>query len=123
MMYIKQLRLQKKPKSGVPGDLPRAIVQEFTPELATPLRCLVENIIQSGDWPDQWKFEWVTAIGKIPIPETEDDLRPISLTAFFSKVTERMVVNWLLEYISDKMDFRQYGDPREILSTTILLNS
>ena len=51
----------------------------------------------------------MTAIGKIPIPETEDDLRPISLTPFFSKVTEHFVVMWLLEYIGEKIDFRQYG--------------
>jgi hypothetical protein len=51
----------------------------------------------------------VTAIGKVPVPETEDDLRPISLTAFFSKVTEHFVVMWLLKFIGDKIDFRQYG--------------
>ena len=40
---------------------------------------------------------------------TEDDLRPISLTAFNSKVMEQFIVEWLLEIIADKMDFRQYG--------------
>ena len=45
-------------------------------------------------------MEYVTPIGKVPIPESEDNLRPISLTSFFSKVTEHFV---------DKIDFRQYG--------------
>ena len=71
-----KIKSAKKPRSGVPGDLPRVIVQEFGPELATPVHCIIDNIVQSG--------EWVTSIGKIPIPETEDDLRPISLTPFFS---------------------------------------
>ena len=105
----KKIRSAKKPKSGVPGYLPRQIVQEFAPELATPAQHIICNIVQSGQWPAQWKQEWVTAIGKIPIPETEDDLRPISLTPFFSKVTEHFVVMWLLEYIGEKIDFRQYG--------------
>ena len=104
-----KIRSAKKPKSGVPGDIPRAIVQEFAPELAQPVCRIINNIIQSGRWPLQWQLEWVTAIGKIPRPETEDDLRPISLTSFFSKVAEHFVVMWLMEYIEDKMDFRQYG--------------
>ena len=106
--YLK-IKSANKPKSGVPGDLPRSIIQEFAPELASPASMIVNNIIQKCEWPDSWKLEWVTAIGKIPLPETEDDLRPISLTAFFSKVAEHFVVDWLLEYIKDKIDFRQYG--------------
>ena len=45
----------------------------------------------------------------MPLPECEDDLRPIALTAFFSKVMEGFVVMWLLEIIGPKIDFRQYG--------------
>ena len=107
-VYRKMLSA-KKPKSGVPGDIPRELVKEFAPELSTPVSRIITNIIQSGEWPNQWKMEFISAIGKIPLPETEDDLRPISLTSFFSKVTEQFVVMWLLEYIGDQMDFRQYG--------------
>ena len=105
----KKIRSAKKPKSGVPGDLPRTIVQEFAVELAAPVQAIVNNIVQLGQWPNQWKQEYVSAIGKIPIPISEDDLRPISLTNFFSKVTEQFVVGWLLDFIGDKIDFRQYG--------------
>ena len=99
----------KKPLSGVPGDLPRAIIKEFSVELAAPVQSLLNNIIQSSSWPEEWKVEYVTPIGKIPQPETEDDLRPIALTSFFSKVMEQFVVMWLLEIIGDKLDIRQYG--------------
>ena len=105
----KKIRAAKKPRSGVPGDLPRTIVSEFAAELATPVHNIINNIVQLGQWPSQWKQEWVSAIGKVPIPISEDDLRPISLTPFFSKVTEQFVVMWLLDYIGDKIDFRQYG--------------
>ena len=46
---------------------------------------------------------------KNPTPLTEDDLRIISLTPFFSKVMERFVVKWLMSYIGDQMDPRQFG--------------
>ena len=32
-----KIRAAKKPKSGIPNDLPKLIVQEFGPELATPV--------------------------------------------------------------------------------------
>ena len=106
---FKKITSAKKPRAGVSGDLPRVIVKEFAAELATPVQSIVQNIVQSGQWPTNWKKEWVTPIGKIPTPITEDDLRPISLTPFFSKVTEHFVVMWLLNYIGEKIDFRQYG--------------
>ena len=109
--YIK-LKAAKKPKSVIPGDLPSAIVKEFKEELAYPLHRLVNNITQSGVWPEQYKIEYITPIAKTTLPQNEDDLRPISLTAFFSKCMEQFVVQWLLEYIGDKMDFRQYGGTR-----------
>ena len=104
-----KIRAAKKPKSGVPNDLPKVITQEFSPELSRPVCRIIRNIVKTGVWPQQWKLEYISPLGKIPQPESEDDLRPISLTAFFSKVTEHFVVMWLLEYIKDKIDFRQYG--------------
>ena len=106
--YMK-MKAAKKPTSGVPGELPSAIVKEFTAELANPVSKLINNVVQSASWPEQYKMEYVTPIGKIPQPQSEDDLRPISLTNFFSKMIEHFVVMWLLSFIWDKIDFRQYG--------------
>ena len=105
----RKLRAAKKPRSGVPNDLPRQIIQEFGPELAKPVGRLINRISTTGEWPNQWKLEHVVPIGKVPMPESEDDLRPISLTPFFSKVTESFVVMSLMDFIKDKIDFRQYG--------------
>ena len=105
----KKIMGAKKPRSGVPNDLPKLITQQFAPELALPASRIINSIARTGNWPKQWKLEHVVPIGKIPLPESEDDLRPISLTSFFSKVAEHFVVMWLLGYIKDKIDFRQYG--------------
>ena len=84
----KKIVATKKPRSGVPGDLPSTLTKEFPVELANPLHRLLNKIVKSHDWPEQWKVEYVTPISKIPLPESEDDLRPIALTTFFSKVLE-----------------------------------
>ena len=106
--YLK-LRKAKKPRSVIPGDLPSPIIKEFIVELAKPYSDLFNTILQTASWPQQFKVEHVTPIPKIPQPQNEDDLRPISLTAFPSKVLEQFIVGWLLEVFGHKLDFRQYG--------------
>ena len=66
-------------------------------------------MFQSYEWPEHWKIENVVPIAKTTSPENEDDIRPISLTPFYSKVAEHFVVSWLLNFIGHKIDFRQYG--------------
>ena len=89
--------------------MPKAIIKEFTPELASPVSRIINNILVSGEWPSHWKIEHIVPIPKVTSPADENDLRPISLTPFLSKVTEKFIVKWLLEYIGHKIDFRQYG--------------
>ena len=107
-----KLKAAKKPASVIPGDLPSKVVKEFMLELASPLCKLFNKIAQSAKWPLQWRMEYITPTPKIPLPQTEEDLRPISLTSFYSKVMEGFVVTWLLHFIGGKMDFRQYGGTR-----------
>ena len=42
-------------------------------------------------------------------PESESELRVISLTPFLSKVFEGIVMDWLIHFVGDKMDWSQYG--------------
>ena len=117
----KKILHANKPKSGTPSDIPREIVSEFSPELASPLAAIYNNMFKSGEWPEHWKLEYVIPIMKVPKPKTENDLRPISLTPFFSKVAEHFVVEWLLEYIGDKIDVRQYGGLKRTSTTHYMI--
>ena len=51
-----KIKKAKKPKAGLPNDLPRKLIQEFAPELATPLSIIYNQIITSGKWPMKWKW-------------------------------------------------------------------
>ena len=104
-----RIRKAKKPKSGVPGDLPRTLVQEFSPELSAPLSKIYNRIADTGEWPSPWKLEHGIPLQKINNPENEDDLRVISLTSFYSKVYEKFVMEWLLDHIGHLIDWHQYG--------------
>ena len=86
-----RIRRAKKTRGSVPGDLPSELIKEFAPELTRPLTSIITNAVTSAQWPIQWKNEYVTPLGKIIQQETEDDIRPISLTNFFSKILENFV--------------------------------
>ena len=92
--------------------MPKQITQEFLPELSAPVSKIINSMFQSYEWPAHWKIEHVIPIAKTTSPENEDDIRPISLTPFYSKVAEHFVVSWLLKFIGHKLDFRQYGGLR-----------
>ena len=109
-----KIKKANKPKSGVPGDLPRKIIEEFGPELSSPMCTIFNQIVQSSKngpvkWPESWKMEYGTPLPKTQNPKSEDDLRVISLTSFFSKVLESFVVDWLRHHIGKQLDPKQYG--------------
>ena len=104
------IKSAKKPRSaGVPGDLPKKLVQEFPVELAKPIGLVFRSIMEQNKWPSTWAVEHGIALKKVPVPATESDLRVISLTAFWSKCMEQFVIDWLYKEIGHKMDFSQYG--------------
>ena len=95
--------------STVPGDIPKKLKKEFLPELAKPASFIFNCITKSGTYPRQWKTEYVTPIPKINPPETEADLRNISLTADLSKDYENFLSEWLMPYIKRRVDPGQFG--------------
>ena len=66
-------------------------------------------INQTGEYPRQWVMEYITPVPKVQHPETEDDLRPISLKADLSRDYNKMLAGWLWPYIKAKLDPGQCG--------------
>ena len=56
-----------------------------------------------------WVKESQVTIPKVFPHNSEDDLRPLSKTFFFSKVYEAFLFDWLLPFILPYMDQGQYG--------------
>ena len=104
-----QIIKSRKTKSGVPGDLPKEIVDSFPEELATPVSKIFRNMLATYSWPASWKTEYGIPLKKVQNPKSEDELRIISLTSFFSKTCENFVIKWLMEYVGDKIDMKQFG--------------
>ena len=99
----------KKPNSIIPWDLPVKLVREFTPELAKPVTSIYNRITQTGEYPRQWVVEYQVCIPKVSPPLSEDDLRNIASTAYFSKQYESFIGDWILPYLEPFIDPGQCG--------------
>ena len=59
----------------------------------------------------RWKAEQGISLNKLRPrqPESESDLRIIYLTPFLSKGFESIVMDWLIPFVGDKLDWGQFG--------------
>ena len=96
--------------SSVTGDIPPQLKREFNVEFAVPVAEIFNSITKSGAYPRQWVKEFIIPIPKVPIVESEDDLRNISLTADLSKDYESFIADWLEPYVSKKSIFNAVSD-------------
>ena len=104
-----KIKRAKKPNSSVTSDLPRKLVKEFSRELAYPISVIFNSILRSLEYPRQWVVEHQTPIPKVYPPQSENDLRNIAKTSFFSKVFESYLSDLLLPYVQPYLDPMQFG--------------
>ena len=109
-------------KTCGPDRIPARIIKEFAFELAGPLTSIFNESLTSGIVPAIWKDSYITPVPKIPLPESEGDIRPISLTSILSKILEDFVISWMLDDISDAIDPRQFGSLKGSSTTYCLLD-
>ena len=98
-----------KKTCSVPGDIPIKILDEFLPELTSPVAAIYREAIETHSWPRSYKKEYHLPINKIPSPQSEDDLRNLGLTPFFSKRLEWFLIQWIWPYINHHIDLDQLG--------------
>lgn len=86
------------------------IIKEFALELSDPLSTIFNAILRSGTYPQSWKRAVITPIPKKQPVEEMKDLRPISITAIFSRVMESFLSKWVFRDLAPVIDTRQFGN-------------
>ena len=107
-VYYKLRKLQLH-KASVKDDLPVRIIREFACELSLPVTRILNISFRQGIVPFQWRYSQVTPIPKSH-PPCIDNLRPIALTSYFSKLVESFMAKWLLKDIEKNIDIHQFGN-------------
>ena len=98
-----------KKTCSVPGDVPVKILNEFLPELVPPIAAIYREAVATHTWPEPYKKEYHLPISKVSLPKSEDDLRNLGLTPFFSKRLEWFLIKWIWPYIEHHIDVDQLG--------------
>ena len=98
-----------KKTCSVPGDIPPKILEEFLPELTSPIAAIYREAISTHTWPSPYKKEFHLPIPKVPTPKSEDELRNLGLTPFLSKRLEWLLIQWIWPFISPHLDPDQLG--------------
>ena len=115
-----RIRVFRKPKSMVKGDIFPALLAKFGDLLAIPLCSKYNEITRSRVWPRDWKQEFFTTIPKKTNPESVNDLRNISCTMLPSKIYESYILNWIQAEV--KIKDMQYGGVKGCSTAHLLIN-
>ena len=99
----------KVSKAAGPDGILNRVLKECSDELAYPITELFNRSFEAGLFPESWKQSLISPILKTRPVQSENDLRPISLTPTLSKIQEDFAVKWLYEDIGKKIDPRQFG--------------
>ena len=84
-------------------------MSELLPELVAPVAAIYREAICSHEWPECYKQERHLPIKKKQEPESEDDIRTLGLTAFFSKRLEAILIKWIWPFILPHLSKDQMG--------------
>ena len=95
-----------------PNSISARMLRETAYSISSPLTSIFNPSIKSGIFPDNWKNSHIIPIPKhSSAPSSPTGYRPISLLPLISKVLERHIFNWLLDFcqIHNLLSDSQFG--------------
>ena len=97
-----QLLLLNDRKPPGPDNMIPKIIKRLAPSLVRPLTLLCNKTFETGTIPTSWKTADVNAIYKGKGSENDvSNYRPISITSCFSKIIEKVVFEYMFNYLKD----------------------
>ena len=112
-MVRKKLEKIKVRNATAPGDIPPVIIKEFAQYLCIPLCDILNQSIQTGQWPKLYKTEAITPVPKQYPPINRNLLRPISILFSFDKLMESLIGELIISDMREKSDPAQFGNKKK----------
>ena len=99
-------------KATVKGDLPARLIKQFAAYLAEPLTDIFNSSLLRGEYPQIYKFEACTPVPKVNPPQSTAQLRNISGLLTFDKVFEKLIAQFIISDMEEKLDPAQFGNQK-----------
>ena len=87
-------------KAGGYDGISVTMLQLCATEVAKPLKIIFEKCLNTGMFPDSWKYANVQSIHKNGNPQIKSNYRPISLLPICGKILEKIVFGQLYSYLN-----------------------
>ena len=84
-------------------NIPIRIINDGIDSIAGPLSNHTNHAISTNTVPKYWKFGQITPVFKKGVEYSKTNYRPITVLVAFNNVFERILVNQLYSYLSDKL--------------------
>ena len=89
------------PKEGGGHDgISTTMLQLCASEVAIPLQIIFQRCIQTGMFPDSWKYANVQPVHKKANRQIKSNYRPISLLPICGKILEKIVFDHVYSYLN-----------------------
>ena len=99
--------------NSAPGydDMPASVMKKCVYDYITPLTYLINSSIKQGIFPSELKIAKVFPIFKAGDEQLITNYRPISVLNFFSKIFEKVVANYIVDFLESNniLYEHQYG--------------
>ena len=89
-------------------ELPTPIIKQCIDSYITPLTCLINMPISPGIFTNQLKLARVIPLFKGEDEQLVQNYRPISVLPFFSKIFEKVVASYVIDFCENYNMFYKY---------------
>jgi hypothetical protein len=103
------LRKVKVRKASGPDGIGGRLIKSCQSSLLYVIHKLFELSLSTGTYPSVWKVGEVVPVEKRPLPQCDNDFRPVTLTDVLSKCLERVGLSLLMPIVEHAIDPLQFA--------------
>ena len=106
----------------VKNDIPAKLIRRFSKYLSEPFSHILNTQIKRGEYADIWKMENVTPVPKTYPVRLKKELRKIAIFLNFSKISEKIIADLVIEDMKKNLEKHQYGNQKGLSINHYLIN-